>query len=110
MNSFHFDKENFDKNLSCKDVQVKEENGECVVTGKTEADDDSYAMYWAANPADYRQSFTGSGLPFPNPYVAYELADIKIQLNEIKPSLFSNKLKIITLTVAEMELAIAKPR
>jgi len=71
-NSLEFDKEHFDKNLNCKNVQVKEENGEFVITGTTQADDDSYAMYWAANPADYRQSFTGSGLPYPNPYVAYE--------------------------------------
>lgn len=71
-NTFEFDKQHFDKNLSCSDVKVREDNGEFVITGNTEADDESYAMYWAANPADFRQSFTGSGLPFPNPYVAYE--------------------------------------
>ena len=29
-------------------------------------------VYWAANPPDYIQSFSGSGLPFPNPQVAYQ--------------------------------------
>tara|TARA_X000000950_G_C13919934_1_gene662875 strand:+ start:9771 stop:10352 length:582 start_codon:yes stop_codon:yes gene_type:complete len=28
--------------------------------------------WWAANSADHRTSYTGSGLPFPNPQVAYE--------------------------------------
>ena len=28
--------------------------------------------YWAANPPDLRQSYSGSGLPFPNPEIAFE--------------------------------------
>ena len=28
--------------------------------------------FWAANPPDLRQSYSGSGLPFPNPEIAFE--------------------------------------
>ena len=35
---------------------------------------------------------------------------LKIPENEINPSFFKIRLKIITLTIAEIELAIAKPR
>ena len=35
---------------------------------------------------------------------------LKIPVKEINPSLLRIKLKIITLTIAEIELAIAKPR
>lgn len=31
-----------------------------------------YVQYWAASPPDYRCSFSGSGLPFPNEEMAYE--------------------------------------
>jgi len=30
-----------------------------------------YVQYWAPSPPDYRHSFSGSGLPFPNEEVAY---------------------------------------
>ena len=30
-----------------------------------------YIQYWAPSPPDYRQSFSGTGLPFPNEEVAY---------------------------------------
>jgi len=29
-------------------------------------------LYWAANPPNFRSSFSGSGLPYPNAIVAYE--------------------------------------
>lgn len=32
----------------------------------------SIVKYWAANPIDRRDSFVGSGLPFPSPEIAYE--------------------------------------
>lgn len=28
--------------------------------------------YWAANPVEHRYSYSGSGLPYPNPEIAYE--------------------------------------
>jgi hypothetical protein len=31
-----------------------------------------FVQYWAAAPPNYRQSFSGSGLPFPNEEVAYQ--------------------------------------
>lgn len=35
-------------------------------------DSPSKVVYWAPNPPDYNTSFNGSGMPFPNPVVAYE--------------------------------------
>ena len=32
----------------------------------------SKISYYSANPPDYRHSFTGSGLPFPNPEIAFD--------------------------------------
>ena len=29
-------------------------------------------IWWASNPIEYRNSYSGSGLPFPNPEIAYE--------------------------------------
>ena len=34
-----------------------------------------YVKYWAASPPTYNSSFSGSGLPFPNPTVAFEGSD-----------------------------------
>ena len=36
------------------------------------AEHKSYIIFWAANPPDYRTSYSGSGLPYPNSEVAYE--------------------------------------
>lgn len=33
---------------------------------------DSQIVFWAASPPDMRKSFAGSGLPFPNPEIAFE--------------------------------------
>ena len=108
MNTFEFDKAHFKKNLNCKNVQVKEENGEFVITGSTEADNNSYAMYWAANPADYRQSFSGSGLPFPNPYVAYENTPNKGAV-AVKDKQFTLRIKYPNAYYTELGMSYHEP-
>jgi hypothetical protein len=64
------------------DVSVAENKKGCVIlegfvknTLKNKLlslSDDVYVQYWAPSPPDYRQSFSGSGLPFPNEEVAYQ--------------------------------------
>ena len=62
----------FDKSL-CKGVVVNEGSGNIVVQGSLkEGRPDSKIMYFAANPAEeLKQSFSASGLPFPNPDIAF---------------------------------------
>jgi hypothetical protein len=62
----------FDKSL-CSGVVVKETSGNVVVQGTLkEGKPNSKIMFFAANPAEItKQSFSGSGLPFPNPDIAF---------------------------------------
>ena len=39
---------------------------------KTDLPNNTVIIYWAANSPDYNGSFTGSGLPFQNPEIAFE--------------------------------------
>jgi len=41
--------------------------------------------FWAASPPNYIQSFNGSGLPFPNPEIAYENTPNKQIINLDNP-------------------------
>lgn len=43
-----------------------------TITGNTPITSGGYLYYWAANPVEYKYSYSGSGLPFPNPEIAYE--------------------------------------
>jgi len=61
----------FNKTYSCKGVIEDSGNGEYVITGKTSAPDGSMVLFWAANPPNYNTSYSGSGLPFPNPDIAF---------------------------------------
>jgi hypothetical protein len=58
--------------LNCKYVVENPGKGEFVVRGHIEGAVSQKVVYFAANPATYNASFTGSGLPFPNPEVAFE--------------------------------------
>jgi len=62
----------FDKSL-CSGVVVNEGSGNVVVQGTLkEGRADSKIMFFAANPAEEnKQSFSGSGLPYPNPDIAF---------------------------------------
>ena len=47
------------------------QDGDIVVRGKVKSDS-AKVIFWAAAPPNFRQSFSGSALPFPSPEVAYE--------------------------------------
>ena len=51
---------------------IRNENGYYVLIGRVSNGWKHAFTYWAANPADHHLSFTGSGIPFPNPEVAFE--------------------------------------
>lgn len=57
---------------------LKNMAGSFVIKGQYEdsillrSSGDAYVKYWAANPPTYGDSYSGSGLPYPNPAVAYE--------------------------------------
>lgn len=63
---------NYIKNLRCDSVITKDNEAEFVVEGyEPDIHSESTIIYWAANPPTYNGSFSGSGLPFPNPEIAY---------------------------------------
>jgi hypothetical protein len=45
--------------------------GDVTVKGKVNSSS-AKVIFWAAAPPNYLQSYSGSGLPFPNPEMAYE--------------------------------------
>jgi len=66
----------------CKVQIYRNPYNNLVITGNTNQIlneinkfDNVYVKYWAANKPMYRQSFTGSGLPFPNEKIAFENTD-----------------------------------
>ena len=46
--------------------------GEFLLDIETNAPDNTKLLFWAANPPQYNGSFSGSGLPFPNPDIAFD--------------------------------------
>ena len=63
--------------INAKPKDNKNENNLFNVKGVVDLDENLdknnlKIVYWAANPPDYLQSFNGSGLPYPNPEIAYQ--------------------------------------
>ena len=53
--------------------QETQTSGRFVVKGSLkDSNQNGLIKFIAANAPDYRQSYSGSGLPFPNPEIAYE--------------------------------------
>lgn len=66
-------KDEYAKQFSCEGVVLDSGDGEYVVRGRLNTlTSNATIMFWAANPPTYTTSFTGSGLPFPNPDIAYD--------------------------------------
>jgi hypothetical protein len=67
-------KQNMNRHLNCEGVVMDSGDGEYIVKGYTFAGTgiESTIMYWAPNPPTYTTSFSGSGLPYPNPDIAFE--------------------------------------
>lgn len=60
------------KTYSCEGVVEDKGSGEFSVSGKTSAPNGSMILFWAANPPNYNTSYAGSGIPYPNPEVAFD--------------------------------------
>jgi hypothetical protein len=58
--------------LNCKYVVENPGKGEFVVKGNIGGAGSQKLVYYAANPATYNTSFSGSGIPFANPDIAFE--------------------------------------
>lgn len=59
---------------TCEKIRRASESddGDYTVKGYDESYGNSNLLFWAANPPTYVNSYTGSGLPFPNSDIAYE--------------------------------------
>ena len=64
--------DNINKIMSCNVNPNNLNEGTYTVSGKIHANDGTKLIYWAPNPPNHGLSYSGSGLPFPNPQVAYE--------------------------------------
>jgi hypothetical protein len=66
-------RQKFFEKLNCQGVTLSSGNGDVVVRGTVQSKTlDPVIVFWAANPADYRTSFSGSGFPFASPSQAYD--------------------------------------
>lgn len=66
-------KNSYLKNTSCDNVVEQDIDGDFTVRGfESNIDSEATVIFWAANPPTYNGSFSGSGLPFPNPEIAYQ--------------------------------------
>lgn len=69
-------KQSISNNYSCPRELFSSE-GEFTVTGQLAEAANQNIMYWAAAPPTYLQSYTGTGLPYPNATVAYDTDENK---------------------------------
>jgi hypothetical protein len=68
----HYWNEELFNSFECDSVE-QETSGKFVVRGSlSNQNANGTIKFIACNPADYRQSYSGSGLPFPNPEIAYQ--------------------------------------
>lgn len=57
---------------NCSGTMTANQSGDILISGTVQSNTPNpMIMYWAANSPDYGTSFSGSGLPFPNPEIAY---------------------------------------
>lgn len=56
----------------CRGQLINNSTGDITVTGTVTQMGVSSIMFWAAAPPTYGTSFSGSGMPYPNPTVAYD--------------------------------------
>ena len=66
-------KESIGQEYSCEGTVLDGGEGEYVVKGTVKSKTSNpKVLFWAANPPTYTTSYSGSGLPYPNPDIAYE--------------------------------------
>lgn len=57
---------------ACQGAMTNEGTGDILVTGTVKSNTPNpLIIFWAASPPTYSTSFSGSGLPYPNPEMAY---------------------------------------
>ena len=56
----------------CNDAIIDPGDGEYQLDVNIDLPDNTVILYWAANPPGYNTSFSGSGIPFPNPNIAFD--------------------------------------
>jgi hypothetical protein len=62
----------FSKDL-CEGIVENVGDGNIEITGKLKIPKkNAKVIYWAANPPDFNVSFSGSGLPYPSPEIAFQ--------------------------------------
>ena len=70
--SYDWRKSYFNKSI-CDGVILTNSNGNIIVKGNIlSGNPNAKVIYWAASPATETTSFSGNGLPFPNPDHAFE--------------------------------------
>ena len=57
---------------ACQDAIIDPGDGEFHLEVEVDAEDGTLVLFWAANPPNYNTSFSGSGIPFPTPNIAFE--------------------------------------
>lgn len=62
----------YSKKFICEGNVIDSGKGEYVVKGQISGIGNKTILFWAANPPTYNSSYSGSGLPYPNPDIAYE--------------------------------------
>lgn len=65
-------REQYTREQSCEGVPETKGQGNFTVKGKVEDFGNSKILFWAPNPPTYLNSYSGSGLPYPNATIAYE--------------------------------------
>ena len=70
-------KKNYASKLDCNNLQLSAGEGEFTVNGNLKQAAGKKIQYWAAAPPTYINSYSGSGLPYPNQEVAYDTNDNK---------------------------------
>jgi hypothetical protein len=58
--------------LNCEGETLDNGMGDFIVKGNIKNKGNNLIMYWASSPPNYRQSYTGSSLPYANPKMAYQ--------------------------------------
>lgn len=64
-------KTNFN-HFNCKGETLDNGQGGFLVKGSIKGLGNKTIMYWAPSPPNYRQSYTGSSLPYANPTIAFQ--------------------------------------
>lgn len=65
-------KDEYANQFKCEGQVLDSGEGEYTVKGKLSKGGNRTILFWTANPPTYNSSYSGSGLPYANPEMAYE--------------------------------------